>query len=669
MDSSTITVHWHDENQPVYSVDFQPQAGCNKSPRLVTGGGDNNVRIWKLNYNSPDPSSEPSSENITVEYLSTLRKHTQAVNVVRFDPKGEVLATAGDDGTLILWTLSDSIVKEFGSEDDEDKESWVVKHIYRSSTSEIYDLSWSPDSKYIATGSMDNITRIYDTITGQQVSQLAEHNHYVQGVAWDPRNEFLATQSADRSVHIYSLKHSSPTNNNEISLIPTSFFKIVKADMPNTKISLSDLRKRPEEFDFPDRTPSLSNSTSVSSSSLSSVISYNPGNDSVQLPDDIVSVPTTPMNPPANNFVHNVSQSPTQTHKKLLSNETLPAVRPMSISPRNFEKRTTFLYHSETLQSFFRRLGFSPDGSLLLTPLGIYRDAATDAKYDNNEENSNTVFVYIRSGFNKAPICHIPGLKKPAIAIAFSPIIYRLNDDIDDSKPVFKLPYKMMFAVATQDAIVVYDTQNFEPFGMVTNLHYSTITDLCWNKDGGSIIISSADGFCSIVVFKSGIFGEKYIAAPTKSVPKTETPKAEAVNDISNLIKKKKPKTPAKEAVKTEELKEVKPQELKEVKTEEQKLLEGEERKQTLKVEGSEGHIKNILAQMQQKNEKGTPVVPSQENVGEKRATEEPKQGSSFIDQFKASVEESDETTASESERQKKKRKIAPTLLTNHEST
>lgn len=142
-----------------------------------------------------------------MEYLTTLRKHTQAVNVVRFDPKGEILATAGDDGTLILWTLSDHIVKEFGAEeDDEVQESWVVKHIFRSSTSEIYDLSWSPDSRFIATGSMDNITRIYNVSTGQQVGQLAEHNHYVQGVAWDPRNEFLATQSADRSVHIYSLK-------------------------------------------------------------------------------------------------------------------------------------------------------------------------------------------------------------------------------------------------------------------------------------------------------------------------------------------------------------------------------------------------------------------------------------------------------------------------------
>src|SRR4051794_38114729 len=38
------------------------------------------------------------------------------------------------------------------------------------------------------------------------VRQIAEHSHYVQGVAWDPLNEYIATQSSDRSVHIYSLK-------------------------------------------------------------------------------------------------------------------------------------------------------------------------------------------------------------------------------------------------------------------------------------------------------------------------------------------------------------------------------------------------------------------------------------------------------------------------------
>ena len=91
---------------------------------------------------------------------------------------------------------------------------------------QVYDLAWSPTGEYIIAGSTDNCARIFtasegacrasirsydtsaDTLTppaGKCVHEIAEHNHYVQGVAWDPLNEYIATQSSDRSMHIYSI--------------------------------------------------------------------------------------------------------------------------------------------------------------------------------------------------------------------------------------------------------------------------------------------------------------------------------------------------------------------------------------------------------------------------------------------------------------------------------
>src|SRR5271170_6056689 len=86
---------------------------------------------------------------------------------VRIDP---VLASAGDDGVVCIWVPSDSRENVFGDMPDqhsEDKESWRVKHMCRSSGSEIYDLVWSPDGIYILTGSMDNVARIYDSRDGK----------------------------------------------------------------------------------------------------------------------------------------------------------------------------------------------------------------------------------------------------------------------------------------------------------------------------------------------------------------------------------------------------------------------------------------------------------------------------------------------------------------------
>jgi chromatin assembly factor 1 subunit B len=45
---------------------------------------------------------------------------------------------------------------------------------------------------------------------------------------------------------------------------------------------------------------------------------------------------------------------------------------------------------------------------------------------------------------------------------------------------VFNLPYRMMFAVATQDTVAVHDTQQAGPVCLMAKLHYDSFTDLAW---------------------------------------------------------------------------------------------------------------------------------------------------------------------------------------------
>lgn len=83
-----------------------------------------------------------------------------------------MLASAGDDGNILLWVPSETHNhgQAFGEDSLEDKETWRVKHMCRSSGSEIYDLAWSPDGVFFITGSMDNIARIYNAQTGTPTS-------------------------------------------------------------------------------------------------------------------------------------------------------------------------------------------------------------------------------------------------------------------------------------------------------------------------------------------------------------------------------------------------------------------------------------------------------------------------------------------------------------------
>lgn len=45
---------------------------------------------------------------------------------------------------------------------------------------------------------------------------------------------------------------------------------------------------------------------------------------------------------------------------------------------------------------------------------------------------------------------------------------------------LYSLPYRMVYAVASQNAIVLYDTQSTCPFGYISNIHYASLTDLTW---------------------------------------------------------------------------------------------------------------------------------------------------------------------------------------------
>jgi WD40 repeat protein len=86
-----------------------------------------------------------------------------------------MLASAGDDGNVLLWVPSElQTTSGLGEDHADDKETWRVKHMCRSSGAEIYDLAWSPDGVFFITGSMDNIARIYNAQTG------SFHNGHLQ---------------------------------------------------------------------------------------------------------------------------------------------------------------------------------------------------------------------------------------------------------------------------------------------------------------------------------------------------------------------------------------------------------------------------------------------------------------------------------------------------------
>ncbi|KAK9055965.1 hypothetical protein SSX86_027052 [Deinandra increscens subsp. villosa] len=205
------------------------------------------------------------------------------------------------------------------------------------------------------------------------------------------------------------------------------------------------------------------------------------------------------------------------------------------------------IFHDETLPSFFRRLSWSPDGSFLLVPAGSYKLSPTS-------DPVNTAYVLSRKDLSR-PALMLPGASKAVVAVRFCPRAFSLRGLGTTSS--FKLPYRLIFAVATLNSLYVYDTEGVEPIAVLAGLHYAAITDIAWAPTAKFLALSSQDGYCTLVEFENDELGAPVSLSGDKQVPIDEN--TIAVDDLER----------SKEAGKENEI--VKSADIQEMKTEEKK--------------------------------------------------------------------------------------------------
>ncbi|CAP61093.1 uncharacterized protein PODANS_3_630, partial [Podospora anserina S mat+] len=123
----------------------------------------------------------------------TLEGHSDSVRSVVFSPDSKWIASGSDDRTIKIWNL------ETGS----------CQQTLEGHSSSVGSVVFSPDSKWIASGSGDCTIKIWNLETGSCQQTLEGHSGWVWSVVFSPDSKWIASGSGDRTIKIWNLETGS----------------------------------------------------------------------------------------------------------------------------------------------------------------------------------------------------------------------------------------------------------------------------------------------------------------------------------------------------------------------------------------------------------------------------------------------------------------------------
>jgi hypothetical protein len=127
------------------------------------------------------------------ELLASLESRPGSESVA-FSPDGRFIISGSDDNTLKLW----------------DVEARSIVHSFEGHAASVHSVAFSPDGRFIISGSYDKTVKLWDVAAKTLVHTFEGHTASVNSVVFSPDGRFIISGSDDNTVKLWDVKNRKP---------------------------------------------------------------------------------------------------------------------------------------------------------------------------------------------------------------------------------------------------------------------------------------------------------------------------------------------------------------------------------------------------------------------------------------------------------------------------
>ena len=183
-------------SSPVYSAVFSTDES-----QFITAGQDGSVLVWS----TAAAIERRRRGDVDDGEVRAFMEHKSPVRAAAFASSGSLVASAADDGRVLLWNPAEvqpyRLAEVFGQAPSKP----VKFQTLAEAGSPLTSLAYSRDGRRLAAGGRDNVIRVWNTADGTLLKTLRGHAGSIRAVAFLPDSRQLLSAAHDGQVKLWDV--------------------------------------------------------------------------------------------------------------------------------------------------------------------------------------------------------------------------------------------------------------------------------------------------------------------------------------------------------------------------------------------------------------------------------------------------------------------------------